>query len=154
MVDKLSSLSPEQLQVIEKQKLLWKQRHNMTDEDYATFLSHPAHLKMSLRTDEMRKYKVIAEAIKSSYCNAGVKVGQKFVFRVMPSKLLVEESDCPFCIKALGPMGQIMFGIWDRLLENSDPNESWWTGFQCLDPGIERGGLGNVQFRVYVVREP
>lgn len=149
----MKPFTPEEQRVIDKQKEMWKQRHGMTDEDFAKFISSPAHRKLALRTEEMRKYKVIAEVIKSKYCNAGLKVGQKYTFRVMPSKLLVEESDCPLCIKALGPMGQIMMGIWDRLLEGTDPNESMWTVYQCLDPGVEQGGLGNVSFKVYAVKE-
>ena len=145
--------TPEEQKVLDANKALWKQRHNMPDEDFETFISFPGHRNLALRTAEMRKYKIIAEVIKSKYCNAGLKVGQKFVFKVMPSVLLAEESDAPLCIKALGPMGDMMFGFWDRLSGGIDPNEGMWTHVQCMDPGIDKGGLGNVQFKVYAKKE-
>ena len=145
--------TPEEQIILDANKALWKQRHNMSDEDFETFISSPGHRNMSLRTKEMRKYKIIAEVIKSKYCNAGLKVGQKYVFSTMPSMLLPDESDAPFCIKALAPMGNVHYGFWDRLSAGIDPNEGLWTHVQCMDPGIERGGLGNVQFRVYAKKE-
>ena len=149
MEEETKQLTLEERQVIEKQKELWRQKHGMTDEDFEKFISSPGHMRLALRTGEMRKYKLIAEVVKSKYCNAGLKVGQKYTFSVMPSQLLVEESDAPFCIKALGPMGQIMLVFWDSLAAGVDPNDGMWTHVQCLDPGVERGGLGNVLFKVH-----
>ena len=145
--------TPEEQKILDANKALWKQRHHMPDEDFEAFISSPAHRNLALRTAEIRKYRIIAEVVKSKYCNAGLKVGQRFVFSAMPSMLLAEESDAPLCIKALAPMGNMMFGFWDRLSGCIDPNEGMWTHVQCMDPGIESGGLGNVQFKVYARKE-
>lgn len=85
----------------------------------------------------------------SEYFNAGLKVGQKYTFNTMPVMLLTRDSDCPLCVRALGPIANLIMGFWDRIVEGIDPNQGMWHMAECLDPGVDRGGLGHVIFRVY-----
>lgn len=136
-------------QVIEQIKQMMKQQIGITDEDFQTWISVPGASKMLARFPELMKYKIVAEVIEAKYCTAGLQVGQKYVFSAMPAMLLPEESNCPLCVRALGPIANLMMGFWDRILEGVDPNEGMWRKAECLDPGISRGGLGHVVFSVY-----
>ena len=135
--------------MVEELKQMMKQAIGITDEDFQTLVSAPGAGKMLGRFPELMKYKIIAEVTESKYCFAGLKPGQKYVFSAMPAMLLAEESDCPLCVRALGPIANVMMGFWDRIYEGVDPNQGIWRMAECLDPGIGRGGLGHVIFRVY-----
>lgn len=149
MAKKMKHNFPEIPEDAMKALLAFKQIKGMTDDDFERFISNPANRKIVLSKNEMDKYKIIAEVIESKYCGAGVKVGQKYTFRTVPNVLLVDESDCPLCIKALGPVSELMHGFWDRIIEGVDPNEGMWQYARCLDMGIKYGGLGSVIFKVY-----
>ena len=124
----------------------------ITDEDFQTHISYPKNLKLAERGLELRKYKIIAEVKESKYCSAGLKPGQKYTFNTFPAMLLTEESDCPLCIRALGPIANLIEGFWDRIVEGVDPNKGMWHMAECLDPGVARGGLGHVVFKVYALK--
>lgn len=134
--------------MVEEMKQMMQQAVGITDEDFQTLISSGAS-KMLERSAELMKYKIVAEVTEAKYCFAGLKPGQKYVFNAMPAMLLPEESDCPLCIRALGPLANLMMGFWDRIIEGVDPNQGMWQMAECLDPGIGRGGLGHVVFRVY-----
>ena len=136
-------------QMIEQIKQMMQQAVGISDEDFQTWISAPVTSKMAGKSAELMKYKIVAEVIEAKYCFAGLKPGQKYVFSAMPAMLLPEESDCPLCIRALGPLANLMMGFWDRIMEGVDPNQGMWQMAECLDPGIGRGGLGHVVFRVY-----
>ncbi len=136
-------------QMMEQMKQMMQQQIGMSDEDFQTFISRPGASERLARFPELMKYKIVAEVIEAKYCTAGLQVGQKYVFSAMPAMLLPEESDCPLCIRALGPLANLMMGFWDRIMEGVDPNQGMWQMAECLDPGIDGGGLGHVVFRVY-----
>ena len=87
--------------------------------------------------------------MESKNCGAGIKVGHKHVFGMMPNTFLVDESDCPLCMKALGPICELTHGFWERIFEGLDPNEGMGLFSNCLDRGLNYGGLGHVVFGVY-----
>jgi len=126
-----------------------QQQLGVTDEDFQTLISAPGTRKWFENAAAIRKYKIVAEVVESKYCSARLKPGQKYVLRAAPPMLLPEESDCPLCIKALAPIAPLIMGFWDRILEGVDPNQGMWQMAECLDPGIGRGGVGHVVFRVY-----
>jgi len=130
-------------------KQMMKQTVGITDEDFQTHISYPINLRMAERVPELLKYKIIAEVTESKYCNAGLKPGQKYTFKAFPAMLLTQESDCPLCVRAIGPIADLMVGFWDRIIEGVDPNQGMWYRAECLDPGVNRGGLGHVVFKVY-----
>lgn len=94
------------------------------------------------------KYKFVAECTESKYCFAGIKAGQKYVFSSAPLSLL-PESNCPTCMRALAPITGILNIMMDRITSGMKPDPELFQVAECLDPGLDRGGLGHVVFRVY-----
>ncbi|MFC1867271.1 hypothetical protein ACFL0H_03965 [Thermodesulfobacteriota bacterium] len=130
-------------------KQMMQQAIGITDEDFNTHFSYPQNQGLARSAPELMKHKIIAEVTESKYCSAGLKVGQKFVFRSLPAMLLPDESDCPLCVRAIGPITNLVTGFWDRIVAGLDPNKGMWHMAECMDPGVERGGLGHVVFKVY-----
>jgi len=135
--------------MVQEMKQRMQQQIGITDEDFQTLISAPATSKWLGKAAELVKYKIIAKVVEAKYCYARLEPGQKYVFSAAPPMLLSEESDCPLCIKALAPIGPLIMGFWDRILEGVDPNQGMWQMAECLDPGVGRGGVGHVVFRVY-----
>jgi hypothetical protein len=135
--------------MLEKMKEGLQRSVGMTDEDFEVLVQFPHATKMGPKIHELMQYKIIAEAVTSKYCSAGLKVGQKFTFNAMPAVFLPEESDAPPCVRALGPIADQVKGFWDRIIEGLDPNGGLWQMTECQDPGFDRGGLGHVVFKVY-----
>jgi hypothetical protein len=118
----------------------------MSDEDVAKVTPE---MEQSFKNamENMAKYRLVAEAIKSKYCTAGIKAGQKIVYNGV--LLDTAESTCPLCSGALGPLNRCMTVYVDRCMSNRDllaPME----GVACADPGMEAGGVGTVVFKVRV----
>ena len=130
-------------------KQMMQQAIGITDEDFKKHISYPQNLGLARRAPELMKYKIIAEVTESKYCSAGLKVGQKFTFRSLPAMLLPDESDCPLCVRAIGPIASLITGFWDRIVTGVDPNKGMWHLAECMDAGVDRGGLGHVVFKVY-----
>lgn len=124
-----------------------RQAVGITDEDFEKHMSNPKNLALSEHTPELMKYKIIAEVMEAKYCSAGLKIGQKYTFQVLPAMLLPEESDCPPCARALAPIGNMLQGVWDKIIEGTNFTKGDIVG--CLDPGVDNGGLGHVVFKVY-----
>ncbi len=148
------SEKPVEITLDERKQLDARKQHlknliGITDEDFEKYISFPHHRKMSLRRAEINQYQIVAEVIEAKYCTAGMKVGQKYVFSVIPNKLLLDKSTCPLCIKALGPLSETLQIFWERLIEGVDPNEGTKPFIHCPDLGVEYGGLGTVVFKIY-----
>ena len=106
----------------------------------------PDRAKLLSSAPELFSYKITAEVIASSRCAAQIKVGDKFVFNA--NVLNTEESTAPGCIGALAPLMEPIHMMFDRLGEGLDPNGLWTRTVSCFDPGLERGGVGNVLFKL------
>ena len=128
-------------------KQAMQQAVGITDEDFEKHISNPKNLALSEHTLELMKYKIIAEVTETRYCSAGLKVGQRYTFQVLPAMLLPEESDGPLCARALAPVGDVLQGVWDKIIAGADVSKGEMVG--CLDPGVDKGGLGHVVFKVY-----
>jgi uncharacterized repeat protein (TIGR04076 family) len=130
-----------------------KQFMGMSDAELEEHISFGFNRGLLAHSQEMAQAKIIAEVTESKYCSAGCKVGQKFVLQAFPAMLLPEESDCPLCVKAIGPVADLVHQLWDRMSEGLDPNDGQAQFASCLDQGIKYGGLGNVRFKVYVQKD-
>ena len=97
--------------------------------------------------DNMGKYRIVAEVVKSKYCAAGLKVGQKIVLNGV--QIDQEASDCPLCVGAITPLERAFAVYMDRCAQNSDLTAPV-SGVACVDPGMEAGGLGTVLFDVRI----
>ena len=92
---------------------------------------------------DFSKYKFVAECTESKYCFASIQKGQKYVFNSAPPVIL-SESNCPTCLRALGPITSIVNTMMERITSGMDPNPTLFQVAECLDPGLDRGGLGHV----------
>ncbi|MBW2201744.1 MAG: hypothetical protein JRF71_13060 [Deltaproteobacteria bacterium] len=132
-----------------KVKDILKQVVNISDEDWETFKTGSAGVyKFFTRLDEVVKTRIIAEVIESKYCAAGLKNGQKFV--IEGGALVPEKCTAPLCMRALGPITGFVNTILEKIVSGEDPNDRVFMVAECLDPGLEAGGLGKVKFQVRV----
>ena len=121
-----------------------KDRLGMSDEDIERI---PPGMQKIL-SPSLFSYKIVAEVTQAEYCTAGCKVGDTLV--VGPgTNVNVQESTCPLCIGVLGPLMERVHLMWDRIVEERDPNEVWLRHLVCYDPGLDKGGLGAVTFKMY-----
>jgi hypothetical protein len=127
-----------------------KQLFGMSDAELEEHISYAVNRKLLAHQEEMSKAKIIAQVTESTNCLAGCQVGQRLVLKCVPAMLLPEESDCPLCSKAIGPVAELVMSFWDRMSEGLDPNEGQAQFASCLDQGVKYGGLGNVRFKVRV----
>jgi uncharacterized repeat protein (TIGR04076 family) len=133
----------------EGMKELLKQVVNISDDDWEVFKTKsPGTQKFFSRIREVAKHRIIAEVIESKYCAAGVKVGQKIV--IEGGALVPEKSTAPLCMRALGPLTGFVNTILEKIVAGEDPNDRVFRVAECLDPGLEAGGLGKVKFDVRV----
>ncbi|MBW1699917.1 MAG: hypothetical protein JRH06_13725 [Deltaproteobacteria bacterium] len=119
----------------------------MSDEDLAKITPE---IEEELRNigSKAGRYRVVAEVVSSKYCSAGLKPGHKYV--IAPGQQInLGESTAPLCLGALAPLGQRMGVYLDRMAHNGDMTASM-QGFRCTDPGLGKGGLGTVEFKVYI----
>ena len=97
--------------------------------------------------ENMGKYQLVAEVVKSRFCAAGLKVGQKMV--VKGASIDPEATDCPLCVGAIAPLVRANAIYLDRCGRGQDVTAPL-GGVACIDPGLEAGGLGSVLFEVRV----
>lgn len=129
----------------EATKALLKETVGITDEDLAKVQRNIEKILSS--TLGGTQYKMVAEVTSSRYCSAGLKVGDKIVFNPF---LDPQETTCALCPRALIPVLIALHPIWERSIEGIDPNDSAFGQIAgCLDPGLEAGGLGHVDFKLY-----
>jgi uncharacterized repeat protein (TIGR04076 family) len=79
-----------------------------------------------------------------------MRVGQKIV--IEGGALIPEKSTAPLCMRALGPLTGFVNTILEQIVAGVDPNDRVFRTAECLDPGLEAGGLGKVKFQVRVER--
>ncbi len=133
----------------ERVKEILKQVVNITEEDWETFRAgSPGVYKFFTRINEVMGHRIVAEVIDSRYCAAGVKKGQKYV--IEGGALVPEKSTAPLCMRAIGPLTGFVNTILEKLVAGEDPNDRVFSVAECLDPGLEAGGLGKVKFQVRV----
>ncbi len=118
----------------------------MTDEDIAR-VTPEQEQKYKNTLENMGKYRLVAEVVKSKYCAAGPQVGQKFVFNGV--QIDRDASDCPLCVGAIAPLERSLAVFLDRCAQNKDVSAPL-SGTACTDPGLEVGGLGTVLFDVRI----
>jgi len=97
--------------------------------------------------ENITKYRLVAEVVKSKYCSAGLQVGQKIVFN--GSQIDKEATDCPLCVGAIAPLDRSLLVYLDRCQQNRDITAPM-GGVTCSDPGMDVGGVGNVLMSVRI----
>lgn len=119
----------------------------MTDEDM-TKVTPGMEREMKNIMAALGKYRLVAEVVHSKYCFAGLQIGQKFVVD-LDGKLDAQESTAPLCLGALGSLGEKSRIMMDRISQDGDVTAAI-AGFRCVDPGLDLGGLGSVDFKVRI----
>ena len=120
----------------------------MTEEDMAK-VTPGMEKEMQNVVAALGKYRLVAEVVRSQYCFAALQPGQKFVVE-LDGKLNPEESTAPLCLGALGPLGEKARIMMDRISQNGEVTAPL-SGFRCVDPGLDLGGLGG-DFKVSIER--
>ncbi len=118
----------------------------MTEEDLAKFTPEKEQ-DYKNAMENMAKYRLVAEVVKSKYCTAFLQVGQKLVLNGV--SIDQDASDCPLCVGAISPLHTSLSVYLDRCMKNSDVDAPM-SGYACTDPGMEVGGLGSVLFDVRI----
>ena len=124
---------------------MMQQNIGITDEDFQTYMSFPQNMKLAESTPEMMKYQIIAEVVEARYCTAGIKKGQKYTFQALPAVLLPDQSTAPVCARGMAPLGVAIGEIWEELFDGKLKTHI----VECLDPGVKKGGLGHIVFKLY-----
>ncbi|MBI5118223.1 hypothetical protein HZA56_17235 [Candidatus Poribacteria bacterium] len=125
---------------------LAKDMLQMSDEDIAS-VSPEREQAFKNAIENMAKYRLVAEVVKSKYCTVGMKIGQKIV--IVGSQIDKEATDCPLCPGAIAPLARCVSVYLDRCSHNRDLT-SPIEGITCTDPGMDVGGLGNVLMSVRI----
>lgn len=118
----------------------------MSDEDIEK-VSPEKEVEYKNAIENMAKYRIVAEVVKSKYCTAMLQVGQKLVFNGV--QIDKDASDCPLCVGAIAPLHSTLSVYLDRCFKNRDIAGPV-SGIACTDPGMEVGGLGTVLFDVRI----
>lgn len=129
-----------------------KQAIGITDQDLAR-LGPRVRRNLSLGP-RMRQFRIVAQVTDAKYCFQGVKMGQKLVFTCAPFQLSPQQSDCPLCLSALKPVLEPVFILRELLLAGQSPEQLFARSAECLDPGLDHGGLGHVRFKVFAEKAP
>lgn len=96
-----------------------------------------------------QKYLVI-RVVASHGCTAGMRMGDKLVFRALG--VLVPEKSSRWCSQALAEIGGFANMAQDRFVSGLDPNGMVYNHFSCMDAG-PRCGWGQVVMKAEVVDE-
>jgi len=129
------------------------QKHNKyTDEELETFKSDPrrANAAPLIFSPAIAKKRMVIEVVKSHGCTAGLKVGDKLVFRGLG--VLDPRRSSPWCAQAMGEIPGIANMMQDRFVAGLDPNDCIYKYFSCIDVGPECG-WGQVVMEAYVEDE-
>jgi uncharacterized repeat protein (TIGR04076 family) len=118
----------------------------MPDEDVAK-VSPEREEEYKNQLENLGRYRIVAEVIKSRYCAAGVQAGQKIVLSGV--QIDRDASDCPLCVGAIAPLQRTLAVYLDRCARNKDITAPL-GGMACIDPGLDAGGLGTVLFDVRI----
>jgi len=130
----------------------WKrlqQRLGYSDDELAILRSRPKYVKMVEETPQFTRNKIIAEVIKSQGCICQLKPGDRIVMDGN-GHLITEESPKRICIWALAPLAGTVNAVFERFVEQLDPNDLVFDVVSCQDVGVECGGWGRVLMKIRV----
>jgi uncharacterized repeat protein (TIGR04076 family) len=140
-------------QMLEKRWKKFQEAQGYTDEQMAMYRSNPRYVKAMEHAPKFMTHRIIVEVVESHHCNAGHKVGDKFV--LTGNGYLIRD-ECPeyMCIHALGSFMPYIYAMWERLYEDLDPDMMLFNTVHCPDVGCERGGWGELIMKMYAVKVP
>lgn len=119
------------------------------EKELAILRSTPKYVKMVEQTPQFTTHKIIAEVIKSHGCHSQLKVGDKIVMNGN-GQLIRDECPEKMCIWALAPLAGIVNAVFERFVEQLDPNGLVFNIVSCQDVGVECGGWGQILMKVRI----
>jgi uncharacterized repeat protein (TIGR04076 family) len=133
----------------------WKefQKNNRySDEELIRFKANPRKAKSAQRlfSQEISKYDLIVEVVDSHGCTAGMKQGDRLVFKAL-GLLDPKRSSFGWCAQALGEIPGFANMAQDRFVSGLDPNDMFINHFSCMDAGACHG-WGQVFMKVSIAK--
>ncbi len=101
-----------------------------------------------LFSPEIAKLFLVIRVVASHGCTAGMRVGDKLVFRALG--VLMPEKSSPWCAQAMGEIGGFGNMAQDRFVSGLDPNGMIFNHFSCMDAG-PKCGWGQVVIKAEVM---
>jgi len=141
---------------MDKDKLLkiekrWEHVRNhlgFTEDELAIFRANPKNVKAAENAPLFAKHKMVVEVIEARNCAAGYKTGDRF-FIDSEGCLITDQSPPRLCVSAIWAMKPLVDRMWEAYFNNS--TEILHDTIRCPDVGVERGGAGEVTFRIYSI---
>lgn len=103
------------------------------------FRSNPRYAKAMEYAAKFITHKIYVEVVESHNCNAGHKVGDKFVMTAN-GYLIWDEGPKYMCPHAIAAFAPYLYAMWERFYEDLDPHGMLFTTVHCPDVGCKRGG--------------
>ena len=126
--------------------------YKYTNEELERFKSDPRKTNAAKKifSREIAKKYLVIEVVSSHGCSAGMKPGDKLVFKALG--VLDTQKSSPWCAQALSEVAGFANMAQDRFVAGLDPNEMVFNHFSCMDAGAKYG-WGQVIMKAYVVDE-
>lgn len=126
-----------------------KKHLGFDDREIEILRSNPKYQKMVESTPQFMTHKIVAEVIKSHGCHSGLEVGTRIVMNGN-GQLIRDECPEKICIWALAPLGGMVNAVFERFMEDLDPNGMVFDVVHCMDVGVECGGWGQILMKIKV----
>jgi uncharacterized repeat protein (TIGR04076 family) len=138
---------------VEKKEFDWNrlQKHlQYSEEELELFKKDPKKFRAAQRlfSPDAARMDLIVEVVESHGCSAGMKPGDRLVFRAL-GVMDIGKSSSGWCAQALGEIPGFANMAQDRFISGLDPNDMYINHFSCMDAG-PRCGWGQVVMKVYV----
>ena len=134
---------------------MFQEHMHYTDEQMELFKEVPQRTDSFIKfgSEEMQKWTLVVEVVKSHGCANGQKVGDRMFFRQACGILDPEISDpfCAFCLSA--KIIAVINTLHNLMLQGVDPRKFYNKGITCYDSGIENGGWGLVVMDAFVIED-
>ena len=132
-------------------ELRWRkiQSHlGFSDEELDLFRSNPKYKKCIENAPLFRSHIIVIDVIEAIGCTAGYKAGDQF--HVDGQGCIIKEKSPPqLCVAAIWAIKPLMDRMWEAFFNNS--TDVFHDTVRCPDVGVQRGGAGEVTFRVRAV---
>jgi uncharacterized repeat protein (TIGR04076 family) len=129
------------------------EQQEKTEKRWKKFQEAQGYIKAMEHAPKFMTHKIIVEVVESHNCNAGHKVGDKFVL-TGNGYLIADESPKYMCIHALAAFAPYIYAMWDRMYEDLDLDGLLFPLVHCPDCGVKRGGWGECIMKIYAIEVP
>ena len=146
-------MGKEEKDKIDKRWKKFQEALGYSDEEIPIYRSNPRYVKAMERAPTFLTHKIYVEVVESHNCNAGHKVGDKFVLN---GNGCLIRNECPklMCVHAIGAFMPLVYAMWERFYEDLDPDGLLSNIVHCPDVGCKRGGWGEIIMKMYAKEVP